>query len=64
LQHQLDELEKAIPALEKKKLELETQLASGITDYNEIQKLGEALKAVSEDLDEKSLRWLEIQEEM
>lgn len=64
LQHQLEELEKQIPALEVKKIKLEKELASGITDYNTIQKLSDELKSLSEELEEKSMRWLEIQEEM
>jgi len=34
------------------------------TDYNEIQKLSDELKSLSNTLDEKSMRWLEIQEEI
>lgn len=64
LQHQLEELEKQIPALEVKKIQLEKELASGITDYNHIQKISDELKALSEELEQKSMRWLEIQEEM
>lgn len=63
-QQQLAELEKEIPLLENKKAELEKQLASGITDYIQIQKLGEELKKISEELDEKSMQWLEIQENL
>jgi ATP-binding cassette subfamily F protein uup len=64
LQHQLEELEKQIPALEVKKIQLEKELASGITDYNHIQKISDELKVLSEELEQKSMRWLEIQEEM
>lgn len=63
-QQQLAELEKEIPLLENKKADLEKQLASGITDYIQIQKLGEELKKISEELDEKSMQWLEIQENL
>lgn len=63
-QQQLAELEKEIPLLENKKADLEKQLASGITDYIQIQKLGEELKKVSEELDEKSMQWLEMQENL
>jgi ABC transport system ATP-binding/permease protein len=62
-QRELELLEAEIPKLEQQKLELETQLASGITDYSEIQKVSDELKTLSHVLDEKSLRWLEIQEE-
>jgi len=64
LQRELEELETEIPVLEEKKLRLEDELASGLTDYNEIQKLSDELKALTEELEKKSMRWLEIQDEM
>jgi ATP-binding cassette subfamily F protein uup len=63
-QRELELIEAALPKLEEKKLELETKLATGITEYNEIQKISEELKSISIELDEKSTRWLEIQEEV
>ena len=63
-QRELDELELEIPKLEKQKQELELQLASGITDYNQIQELSNEAKLINELLDQKSTRWLEIQEEI
>jgi hypothetical protein len=48
--------------LEEKKKVLEAKLAEGLTDYAEIQRLGDELKEVSNELDEKGMRWLEIQE--
>jgi ATP-binding cassette subfamily F protein uup len=62
--HELEQLDKDIPQLEKQKLELENKLASGLTDFNEIQKISDQLKSIVETLDEKSIRWLEIQEEL
>jgi len=64
LQRELEELETDIAMLEEKKLRLEDELASGLSDYNEVQQRTEDLKATTEGLDEKSMRWLEIQEEM
>ena len=64
MQRELEELEIEIPILEEKKLRLEDELASGLTDYNEIQKRTEELQSISEELDQKSIRWLEIQEEL
>lgn len=64
VQRELEELEKTIPELERKKAELEQRLAAGITDYSEIQKLTGELQQISADLDGRSMRWLEIQEEM
>jgi len=63
LQRELEELEIGIPALEEKKLRLEDELASGLSDYNEIQLRTEELKTLTYELDQKSMRWLEIQEE-
>ena len=63
-QRELEILEKEIPTLEEKKKQLEEKLASGISDYNEIQKISDELKNLTKDLDEKSVRWLEIQEEV
>ena len=63
-QRELDELELDIPKLEKQKQELELQLASGITDYNQIQELSDEAKRINVLLDQKSTRWLEIQEEI
>ena len=64
LKHELDQLDKDIPLLEKQKVELEQKLASGLSDFNEIQKLGVQLQEITQQLDEKSMRWLEIQEEL
>jgi len=63
-QRELEEIEKELPNLEDKKRALELQLASGMTDYNEIQNLSDELKVITAMLDEKTLRWLEIQEEL
>lgn len=62
LQHELKELESELPVLEEKKKKLEIELASGITDYEHIQKISDELKVLTLTLDEKNLRWLEIQE--
>jgi ATP-binding cassette subfamily F protein uup len=64
VQKELEELESEIPQLEEKKLRLEDELASGISDYNEVQKISDSLKELTEELDKKSTRWLEIQEEL
>ena len=53
-----------MPKIEEKKLALENKLASGITEYNEIQKISDELRTIAQSLDEKSTRWLEIQEEV
>ncbi|MGZ3863097.1 MAG: ribosomal protection-like ABC-F family protein [Bacteroidia bacterium] len=60
--HEIEELEKDIAQLEAKRKELEAKLSSGITDHVELQKLGEELAATIKLNDEKSTRWLELQE--
>lgn len=62
LQRELEELEKEIPLLEGQKNTLEKNLAAGLTDFEEIQRLSETLRSLNETLDSKSMRWLEIQE--
>lgn len=63
-QRELQDLEVEIPHLELKKKELESRLAEGLSDYNEIQKISEEVFKVTQELDTKSMRWLEIQEEL
>jgi ATP-binding cassette subfamily F protein uup len=63
-QRELQDLEVEIPHLELKKKELENRLAEGLSDYNEIQKISEEVSKVTLELDAKSTRWLEIQEEL
>ncbi|MCU0359516.1 MAG: ABC-F family ATP-binding cassette domain-containing protein [Bacteroidia bacterium] len=63
-QRELQDLEVEIPHLELKKKELENRLAEGLSDYNEIQKISEEVSKVTQELDAKSTRWLEIQEEL
>lgn len=62
LQRELELIEETLPKLEQKKQELENKLAAGITDYSEIQKISSDLQLIIKELDEKSLRWLQIQE--
>jgi ATP-binding cassette subfamily F protein uup len=64
IQKELEDLEKEIPRLETKKKELESKLNSGISDYAELQKLGAELQKLNDSLEEKSMRWLHIQEEI
>ena len=63
MQRELEMLEKEIPDMEKKKTELEATLAACGSNYEKIQELTAALKALSVSIDEKTMRWLEIQEE-
>lgn len=59
---EFEELEKDIPSLEKKKIELNNLLLTNISDHEELMKVTEELSEVSKMLDEKSDRWLELSE--
>lgn len=62
LQKELDDLEKEIPQLEAKKKEIEAALTF-TNEFERIQQLTAEFEKVNALLDEKSLRWLEIQEQ-
>ena len=55
-------LEKEIEALEQEKAEIEAALSSGTISTQEIIDLSKRLPVVNEQLDEKSMRWLELSE--
>ena len=61
-QKELETLESDLEKLEKRKKEIEALLASGTTDANEIQKLSAEFNEVNTSVDEKTMRWLELQE--
>ena len=60
--HELEQLEKEIPRLEEEKRMLEEKLNSSLTDHEELLKVTAKLGELVSDLDEKSLRWLELSE--
>jgi ATP-binding cassette subfamily F protein uup len=62
IQHELEELEKEIPKLEKQKQELEQDIITNANDYAKVSEITAKLTKLSASLDEKSMRWLEIQE--
>jgi len=62
LQHELAEIEREIPELEKQKAELEQQIIDSATDYGKVLEITAKLKPISDALDKKNMRWLEIQE--
>lgn len=57
---EFDKLEKEIPQLEAEKKRLEDILNSGISDHAELLKASEDLGKIVGELDEKTLRWLEL----
>ena len=61
-QREFSMLEMEIEDLEQEKLLLTEKLQSGITDHEEIAKLGDKLSSITDQIDEKSMRWLELSE--
>ncbi len=59
-QRELEQLEKDIASLTEEKAELEAGMNGGITDFDELQKLTLRFGEVSDLLDEKEMRWLEL----
>ena len=59
---EFDQLEKDIPVLEAEKAKLEGVLNSGISDHAELSATSDKLGKVVEELDLKSLRWIELSE--
>lgn len=60
--YEFEQLEKDIELLESEKKELEEFMSGGNTDYEILQEKGQRLEAVIAELDEKSMRWLELSE--
>ncbi len=59
-----EELDKEIAILEAKKKELESLVQDSGNDYEKLQKYSQDLSLLIETLDEKSMRWLELDELM
>ncbi len=56
------QLEKEIATLEAEKTEIETALCSGTLSVEKITELSKRLPELNDELDEKSMRWLELSE--
>ena len=59
---EFEQLEKDIAALEEEKTKIETALSSGTISVDEITAMSKRLPALNDELDEKSMRWLELSE--
>jgi ABC transport system ATP-binding/permease protein len=59
---EFDTIQKEMEALNKEKAKLEVEINSGIEDYVQIQKIADRISAIIELLDEKEMRWLELDE--
>ena len=59
---ELEQLEREIAALEEEQRQLEEQLCSGTLSVEELTEKSKRLPVLKEELDEKSMRWLELSE--
>lgn len=59
---EFEELDALIPRLEADKAALEADLSSGVLSADELQEKSLALGRLMEEIDEKSMRWLELSE--
>lgn len=60
-QRELESIEKEMPKLEERRADILEKL-NNESDYEKISKLSEELQTVSDELEEKEMRWLELQE--
>jgi ATP-binding cassette subfamily F protein uup len=61
-QRELEQLEKDIPALESERERITNDMSSGTLAYEELQALTARLTEISEQLEAKEMRWLELSE--
>ena len=59
---EFEQLEKDIEALEQEKTDIESALSSGTASVDEITTMSKRLPLLNDELDEKSMRWLELSE--
>ena len=59
---EFEQLEKDIEALEQEKTDIESALSSGTASVDEITAMSKRLPLLNDELDEKSMRWLELSE--
>jgi ATP-binding cassette subfamily F protein uup len=59
--HEMDPLDKEMPKLESKKEQLQAQLV-GETEYQKLEEITGEIKEVTDELEAKELRWLELSE--
>ena len=61
-QREFDGLEKSMASLEKRKVEINELMLSGISDAEKITDLSKELSTINENLEEQEMRWLELSE--
>jgi ATP-binding cassette subfamily F protein uup len=57
-----EQLDKEIPAMERRKKELEEQMNAGIDDFSKLQTVTDEYNKISAELEGKTLRWMELAE--
>ena len=60
--YEFEKLDKEIPELETRKEELSEKLNTGDLPYEEIEKISNELTQLVSELDEKTMRWMELAE--
>lgn len=58
--YEFEQLDKEIPELEEKKAQLSEKLNDATLPYEEIEKISQELTELVSDLDEKTMRWMEL----
>ena len=61
---EFEKLQSEIDALEKKKADLESRFTNGNADHQQIAEWSKEIQAIADEIDEKTLRWLELSEMM
>ena len=59
---EFERLEKEIAQLEQEKAEIEEALCSGTLDVDQLTEKSKRLPLLNDEIDEKSMRWLELSE--
>jgi ATP-binding cassette subfamily F protein uup len=61
-QHELDTLNKEIPELDARKMEISSKLSAGSNNHEELMQWSREVEELNALLDEKGMRWLELSE--
>ena len=59
---EMEQLEKQVAQLEEEKRFIEEQLCSGTLSVEELTEMSKRLPVLNDELDEKTMRWLELSE--
>lgn len=62
--HEFEQIEKELPKLEERISVLAAEMNSGISDHVRLKEISEEVKILTETLEQKSMRWLELAEKM